>query len=105
MNRGDADRERFEIRRVDHERRAYVYVSDDRRFHDACIGADLAVALYGYDVVIWDRHEKRLVYDSRGRLSPPPPSNRSEAGARPTTEDCGGSADGSSGVRGDHPEG
>lgn len=59
------DRERFEIRRVDEERRVYVYVSDDRKYHDACIQADHARRRTGAHYVVWDAFERRVLYDSR----------------------------------------
>lgn len=60
------DRERFEIRRVDAERRVYVFVTSDRKYVDACIIADTAISRWGGDYVVLDGHEGcRVLYDSR----------------------------------------
>ena len=62
-----SDRERFEIRIVDAERRVYRYLQSDRRYFDACLIADAARLEHpSVDFVVLDAHEgHRVLYDSR----------------------------------------
>ena len=64
------DRERFEVRLVDNEKRVYRYVCSDRKYHDACIAADKGRVWLRCDFVVLDAHEgHRILYDSR-KLAP-----------------------------------
>lgn len=65
----DPSRYRFEVRRVDLERRVLVHVDDHPAYAVACLCADSWRAATGDDFVVWDTRERRPLYDSR--LLPP----------------------------------
>lgn len=56
---------RFEVRFVDVERRVYSRVDDHPQYAVACLAADAWVRATGADFVVWDRDERRALYDSR----------------------------------------
>lgn len=58
--------QRFEVRRVDDERRAYVFEESLRNYADACMFADIARVMTGDHFIIWDARERRATpYDTR----------------------------------------
>lgn len=57
---------RFQVRLVDVERRVFTEPVDDHPgYAVACLAADAWRRAYGLDVVVWDRDERRALYDSR----------------------------------------
>lgn len=54
---GPPARRRFELRRVDEERRVYRFVHDLRTYSEACLYADVAVRMLGGDFVVFDAVE------------------------------------------------
>lgn len=57
---------RYEIRLVDHARRVYVYATSHWKFFDAVLTADVGhFDGTANDFVVWDRIEKRVLYDTR----------------------------------------
>lgn len=62
---GREQRWRWWIMRVNPERRCYVFIHDVERYAWACLWADTAVSMLGGDVVVWDAHESKVLYDSR----------------------------------------
>ncbi len=62
---GREQRYRWELRRVNTERRCFTFVHDLRTYSEACLYADVAVSLLGGDFVVWDNVERKALYDSR----------------------------------------
>ena len=63
---GQEQRYRFELRRVDEERRRYVFIHDLRTYSEAALYADVARHMMpDVHFVVWDSRLGRPLYDSR----------------------------------------
>lgn len=70
---GREQRYRFELRRVDVERRCYSFVHDLRTYSEAVLYADVAATMMpSLDFVVWDSMLLRVLHDTRKKRPAPP---------------------------------